>query len=210
MLPGGLGANGSPGRPPEYCQAMQILHYCSAALRIDIVNFARIFRVQDATFPAALDLMCGGLATTKSNMQRDKKMTTQNAPVTPASASPETKDWRYLDPRTAETTARHLRNEMIARFLRDVGKSVASAIAKRFRNRAVYQELSDLPDHLLNDIGVRRDQVSAIAYGGLKRQATDLEVAVGQRSISFFEHKPAAVAAAPQDNAPSSHKPLAA
>ena len=137
-------------------------------------------------------------------------MTTQNAPVTQASASPEIKEWRHLDPVSAVTLARQLRNEMIARFLRDVGKSVASAIAKRFRNRAVYQELSDLPDHLLNDIGVRRDQVSAIAYGGLKRQATDLEAAVGQRSLSFFEHKPAAVAAAPQDNAPSNHKPLAA
>lgn len=137
-------------------------------------------------------------------------MTTQNAPVTLASTSPETKDWRYLDPRSAETTARHLRNEMIARFLRDAAKSAVAAIAGWFRGRAVYQELSDLPDHLLNDIGVRRDQVLAIAYGGLKRQATDLEAAVGQRSISFFEHKPAAVAAAPQDNAPGNHKPLAA
>ena len=137
-------------------------------------------------------------------------MTAQNAQVTQGSTYPETAEWRRLDPVSAMTMARRLRNEVIARLLRDAGKSVVAAIANGFRNRVVYQELSGLPDHLLNDIGVRRDQVSAIAYGGLKRPVTDLEIAVGRRSLSFFEHKPAAVAAAPQDNASGHHKPLAA
>lgn len=136
-------------------------------------------------------------------------MTTKNAHIAQAYAYPETKEGRHLDSVSAETMARQLRNEMVARFLRDVGKSVVAAIAKRIRNRAVYQELSDLPDHLLNDIGVRRDQLSAIAYRGLERPATDLEVAVGQRPLGFFEHRPS-TAAATQDNAPGDHKPLAA
>jgi len=137
-------------------------------------------------------------------------MTTQNAPVTQASALLQIPEGRHLDPLTAETLARYARQEMIAKFLRQAWTSVTKAIARQFRGRAVYQELSDLPDHLLEDIGVRRDQVSAVAYGGLTRPRTDLELATGQGSLSFFEHRPAAVAAAPRADAPDSDKPLAA
>jgi len=135
-------------------------------------------------------------------------MTTKNAHVSQDSDYPDTQQWRHLDPVSAVTVARHLRSEMFARFLRAAGKSVVAAIAKRIRNRIVYQELSELPDHLLKDIGVRRDQLSAIAYGGLKRPATDLEMAAGQRPLGLFERKPAI--AATQDNVPGDHKPLAA
>lgn len=137
-------------------------------------------------------------------------MTTRNAPVAHASAYSRPEEWRHLDPVTAEIMARYARQEMMAKFLRDVWKAATKAVARWYRNRVVYQDLSELPDHLLDDIGIRRDQVSAIAYGGLTRPATDLELAAGRGSISFFEQKPAPVAAAPRDDASGDGKPLAA
>jgi len=136
-------------------------------------------------------------------------MTTKNAKAGPAS-NPATTEWRALDPVSAVIVARRLRNEMIAKFLHDAWTWATTAIARRIRDRAVYQELSELPDYLLSDIGVRRDQLSAIAYGGLKRPATDLETAVGSRPLGWLERKPAGVAAARQDNLPGDHEPLAA
>lgn len=137
-------------------------------------------------------------------------MTTRNAPQAPASAFADIMAQRPMDPLTAQVLARYARQEMIAKFVRAAWKAVTSAIAKRLRSRAVYQELDGLPDHLLEDIGIRRDQVSAVAYDGLTRPATDLELATGQGALSFFDHRPAPVAAAPRDAAAGNGKPLAA
>jgi uncharacterized protein YjiS (DUF1127 family) len=153
--------------------------------------------------------MCGSLATINSKTQRTKKMTTKNVKAN-AAADHMPADWRDLDPVNVMNLARQQRSAMIAEYLGDAWKRATAAIAKRFRARAVYQELSELPDYLLNDIGIRRDQLSAIAYGGLNRQASDLEIAAGKRPLGFVERKPAVVVAARQDNAPGDHKPLAA
>jgi uncharacterized protein YjiS (DUF1127 family) len=136
-------------------------------------------------------------------------MTTQNTHGTAATSLSEIIAGHRPDPLTVEIMARYARQEMMAKFLRAAWKAVTKAIARKFRNRAVYQELRELPDHLLDDIGIRRDQVSAIAYDGLSRPATDLELATGQGGLSFFDHRPAPVAAAPRDDA-GNGKPLAA
>ncbi len=136
-------------------------------------------------------------------------MSTQKTTVAPAAAN-DYQDWRHVDPITAQVLARYARQEMMAKFVGDVWKAATKWIANAFRARAVYQELSELPEHLLSDIGVRRDQVSAVAYGGLTRGATDLELATRQGALSFFEQRPAPVAAAPRDAAAGDGKPLAA
>jgi len=137
-------------------------------------------------------------------------MTTQTADATQTAASREAEAWRHLDPLSAEMVARRLRNRAIAGLLRKLGKSLVASIVKRFRDRAVYQALSDLPDHLLNDIGVRRDQVSAIAYLGMTRPASDLALAASERALSAVEYGPAPVAAAPRNDTAAVGKPLAA
>ncbi len=55
----------------------------------------------------------------------------------------------------------------------DAFTSALRAIFLVSRRRAVRRnlaELSELPDYLLRDIGIRRDQISAIATGKLMRE----------------------------------------
>lgn len=137
-------------------------------------------------------------------------MTTRNAPVSPETTFAEIMARHRPDPLTAEILARYARQEMMAKFVRAACMAVKSALAKRLKGRVVYQELRELPDHLLDDIGIHRDQVSAVAYDGLTRPASDLELATGQGALSFFDHRPAPVAAAPRAAAAGNGKPLAA
>jgi uncharacterized protein YjiS (DUF1127 family) len=114
-----------------------------------------------------------------------------------------------MDPSSVENAARRARQEYIMRSFAAIGRSIAAAVAGALRRRAVYRELAALPDHLLNDIGLRRDQLEAVAFGGLKREASDLALAAESGSIRFFEAKPAAPAPA-KSAAQQAGSPLAA
>ena len=130
-------------------------------------------------------------------------MQTQTFVQSPAAAYPGLANLRSLDPLSVEIMARRARQEAILRALAAIGRALAAigraisrAVAGFFRRRALYRELATMPDHLLNDIGLRRDQVEAVAFGGLKREPSDLELAMAADSIRFFDAKPAAPATA--------------
>ena len=123
-------------------------------------------------------------------------MQNQTFVQSPAAAYPGLANLRSLDPLSVEIMARQIRQEAILRVLAAIGRWVTAAVGDFFRRRALYRELATMPDHLLNDIGLRRDQVEAVAFGGLKREPSDLEQAMATDSIRFFDAKPAAPATA--------------
>jgi len=131
-------------------------------------------------------------------------MQTQDFVQSPAAAYPGA---RSIDPINAQIMARYARQEAILGMLGGLGRAVAKIVGSWHQRRAVYRELTNLPDHLLSDIGIRRDQISAVAFRSLRREPSALAAAVGTRAISFFEPKP--VAAAPAAS-PDAHTPLAA
>ena len=136
-------------------------------------------------------------------------MQTQTFVQSPAAAYPGLANLRSLDPLSVEIMARKIRQEAILRVLAAIGRAVTAAVGGFFRRRALYRELATMPDHLLNDIGLRRDQVEAVAFGGLKREPSDLELAMAADSIRFFDAKPAAPATASAGTAKTG-APLAA
>ena len=136
-------------------------------------------------------------------------MQNQTFVQSPAAAYPGFAGLRSLDPISVDIMARQIRREAFLRVLAAIGRWVTAAVGDFFRRRALYRELATMPDHLLNDIGLRRDQVEAVAFGGLKREPSDLEQAMATDSIRFFDAKPAAPATAVAGTAKSG-APLAA
>ena len=55
--------------------------------------------------------------------------------------------------------ARQLRSE----YLTGLAHAMTKALVRRFRRREAARALADLPDYLLDDIGVRRDQLAGFA-----------------------------------------------
>ena len=67
------------------------------------------------------------------------------------------------------------RQTMFARAWRPAADAFTSALRVIFfgsRRRVVRRHLAELPDYLLRDIGIRRDQISAIAAGKLVRETS--------------------------------------
>jgi len=57
-------------------------------------------------------------------------------------------------------------------LLADAFTSALRAILFDSRRRAVQRHLTKLPDYMLRDMGIRRDQISAIAAGQLRRETS--------------------------------------
>lgn len=134
-------------------------------------------------------------------------MLTHTIIQSPAAAYPRAASRRSIDPVSAQILARYARQEAMLRLLGALGRAVAAAVAGFFRRQALYRDLRAMPDHLLNDIGLRRDQVADVACGRLKRAPSILAQAAAADPISFLDAKPAAPAKADE---PETHAPLAA
>ena len=74
-----------------------------------------------------------------------------------------------VDPSAIAIRARVLRSKELRRlFIAAVAWTVNALARWNTRSRAA-PHLSELPDHLLRDIGIRRDQINAMDPGSLKR-----------------------------------------
>ena len=82
-----------------------------------------------------------------------------------------------VDPRAIANRARDLRARELRRlFIAAVAWTVDAAARwnTRLRQR---RRLGNLPDYLLRDIGIRRDQIDAVVSGSLERRPSKLEMA---------------------------------
>ncbi len=105
-----------------------------------------------------------------------------------------------FDPLSTRIMTSYTRQVEMARFLRRAFGTVRNWFtAWNGRNNLTYR-LNSMPDYLLEDIGIRRDQISAVAAGRLAREMAPLSPAVVQAAST--------VAGAKDDDL--SVKPLAA
>ena len=102
----------------------------------------------------------------------------------------------------ATLRARQLRGEFLAGAL----ERVVEAFIRWNRRHALNHRLQTLPDYLLKDIGIGRDQIPAVVSGALKRQPSPLAEAVSQGPLSFLDAKKRRAG----DTAPETEKALAA
>lgn len=77
--------------------------------------------------------------------------------------------------------AHQLRSQYLAALL----SGLVRKIVRWSHRHALRHRLHELPDYLLKDIGIERDQIGAIVSGSLKRDALALSPAGSQSSPAF-------------------------
>ena len=107
---------------------------------------------------------------------------------------------KRIDPFRARVLASYTRQVEMARFLRAAFGTVRDWLAAWNRRGGLIRELNAKPDYILKDIGIRRDQIDAVASGRLKRETAPIRPVVVPA--------PSTVAGAKVDDQPV--KPLAA
>jgi uncharacterized protein YjiS (DUF1127 family) len=96
--------------------------------------------------------------------------------------------------------ARQLRSE----YLTQLAQTMTKALIRRFRRREAARALDDLPDYLLDDVGIARAEILAVADGTLKRRPSALARAV-RRGLAALDFTQRAV-----DPANEEHRKMAA
>lgn len=86
---------------------------------------------------------------------------------------------RRIGPETARTLARHARQMEMFGFIRDLVVDGVKAVVRWHRQSALYRELVALPDSVLADIGLERDQIADVVYRGGARDARRREPTAG-------------------------------
>jgi uncharacterized protein YjiS (DUF1127 family) len=78
--------------------------------------------------------------------------------------------WQYLCRLGRDLIARGLLGSYraLVGLVRAIGVAVLKPVQRRLRCRAGARRMMDLDDHLLKDIGIRRGEIRAAAYGLLK------------------------------------------
>ncbi len=74
-----------------------------------------------------------------------------------------------VDPLAIANRARVLRGRELRRLFIAAVAWAVNAVARWNTRHGQRRPLSDLPDQLLRDIGIRRDQINAMVLGSLKR-----------------------------------------
>ena len=95
----------------------------------------------------------------------------------------ETEIRNHVDPSAIANRARDLRARELRRLFIAAVAWTVNAVARWNTRHAQRRRLSDLSDHLLRDIGLRRDQIDAVVSGSLKRRPSKLETAAAVVSI---------------------------
>ena len=90
----------------------------------------------------------------------------------PPYSSAETDVLDRVDPSAIAIRARVLRSRELRRLFIAAVAWTVNAVASWNMRRRQRRNLSDLPDHLLRDIGIRRDQIDAMVSGSLKRETS--------------------------------------
>ena len=83
----------------------------------------------------------------------------------------------HVDPRAIANRARDLRARELRRLFIAAVAWTVDAVARWNRRHRQRRRLGDLPDYLLRDIGLRRDQIDAVVSGSLERRPSKLEPA---------------------------------
>jgi uncharacterized protein YjiS (DUF1127 family) len=80
------------------------------------------------------------------------------------------REWQYLRMLGRDLSARGVlgSRRALVGLVRAIGDVVLKPVQRRLRCRAGARRMMELDDHLLKDIGIRRSEIRAAAYGLLK------------------------------------------
>ncbi|MFQ5764794.1 MAG: DUF1127 domain-containing protein [Rhodospirillales bacterium] len=110
-----------------------------------------------------------------------------------------------VDPIALTRYARYSQWRAMRRLVGACFAWAARAIIGWHRRSVLKRHVSEMSDHMLQDIGVRRDQIPALAAGRLERQPSALAEAVADRSLRFLD-----AAKRPDEDAAKPAAPIAA
>lgn len=103
---------------------------------------------------------------------------------------------KRMDPFSADVVAHNARYVEASVLVFDAFRNMFGLISRVFdkiaawhRASVVSRELKAMPDYILADIGVRRDQIDAVATGELTREASSLSPAGAQPVSTLIEGK---------------------
>lgn len=91
-----------------------------------------------------------------------------------------------IDPIALTQYARYSQRREMRRLVGALFAWVGRAVVRWYRRSTLKHQVSEMSDHLLQDIGVRRDQLPALAAGRLERGPSALARAVADPSLRFI------------------------
>ena len=83
-----------------------------------------------------------------------------------------------VDPLAIIIEARAMQQRELGRLFAAPVVWLVKAVVRWNERYTLRQRLQKLPDHMLKDIGIRRDQIDAVVSGSLKRGPSKLETAI--------------------------------
>ncbi len=83
-----------------------------------------------------------------------------------------------VDPLAITNEIRVLRQRELGRLFTAPVVWLVKAVVRWNERYTLRRHLQELPDHMLKDVGIRRDQIDAVVSGSLKRGPSKLETAI--------------------------------
>jgi len=93
------------------------------------------------------------------------------------------------DPLTHQEMGRYARQVAMGNFFTQVAKSLSDMIKGWIVRNRQYRELNTLSDHMLNDMGFTRDQISQVVNNELRRPDMSLSPTGPQSAPAFSQPK---------------------
>jgi uncharacterized protein YjiS (DUF1127 family) len=96
---------------------------------------------------------------------------------------------QQTDPLSASVIARFARQAEALNFIRTAVQGLARLVSGWNSRHTLTRDLNAMPDYLLRDIGVRRDEIPALISGDLQRGSLDVSPTGNQSAPAFYEDK---------------------
>ena len=83
--------------------------------------------------------------------------------------------------------AHYLRQVEMARFFGQIARMLIKPFVGWNRRMTLSRDLNAMPDYLLRDIGIRREQIPALVVGELRRGSLSLSPTGNQSAPAFYK-----------------------
>lgn len=111
---------------------------------------------------------------------------------------------KTTDPLSASVLSRYARQEKLAEFILQAFDGLFTFFKGWANRKRVTRDLSSMPDYLLRDIGIRRDEIPAIVAGKLDKGSLALSPTGDKDAPAFYKDK------AKSESKPEDETPMAA
>ena len=96
--------------------------------------------------------------------------------------------WK-ADPISAPAIVHYMRQVEMAKFIRKAVQGLIQIFRGWNSRKILDRELNAMPDYILQDIGIRRDEIPALVAGDLQRSSLALSPTGSQSAPAFYKDK---------------------